>query len=228
MTITYPLPAVRNAWADSAVPTTDIVDPGTAYAAAGWLQSTTPPPRQYFNWALNWTAGAVRYFMQNGVVGWQTGELYQSGAVVVLNNFVYQSLINANTGNNPLSSPAAWGPLTGYATLANLAAYVTSAQLAINLAAYAAKDSPTFVGVPLAPTPATNDSSGKLATTAFVQNAISTIGIGGYLTIVAAQGFGAGRLPAGIYRNSLGSGVVTIQQGGAPAGGQPGDVFFIY
>ena len=38
--------------------------------------------------------------MQNGIVDWQTGEMYQMGAVVVFNNFVFQSLANSNTGNH--------------------------------------------------------------------------------------------------------------------------------
>lgn len=39
---------------------------------------------------------------------------------------------------------------------------------ATNTSGFAPIDSPTFTGVPQAPTPASNDSSGKIATTAFV------------------------------------------------------------
>lgn len=37
-----------------------------------------------------------------------------------------------------------------------------------------------------------------------------------------------GQLPADAYRNSLGSGNVTVQSGGSPSGGSPGDLFLIY
>lgn len=261
MTIVYTIPAVRDAWADTAIPTTDIVDPGNAFAAAGWLQSTTPPPRQYFNWALNWTANAVRYFMQNGIVDWQAGELYQIGSVVVFNGCAFQSIINNNTNQTPVivvvggvntpSSSASWTGLTGYPTLASLASFVTAAQLAAALVPYAALNSPTLVGIPLAPTAGAGTSNNQIATTAFVQAALAA-NLTSYLTIanaaatyltiataaatyatqaalaVAISGFGAGKLPAGIYRNSLGSGNVIIQQGGVASGGSPGDITLIY
>jgi hypothetical protein len=38
----------------------------------------------------------------------------------------------------------------------------------------------------------------------------------------------AGQLPATAYRGTLGSGNVTVQSGGAPAGGASGDIFLIY
>lgn len=194
MTIIYAIPAVRNAWGDTAVsynPVTkvgDIADPGNAVVSAGWLQSSTPPPRQYFNWALNWTGQAIRYLMQNGLVDWQSGELYQTGAIVVFNNLVFQSLANNNTGNSPpatLVGNASWGPLAGYATIAMLAPFVTTAVLLTTLAAYAALNSPTFVGAPLAPTPVTADSSTKIANTAFVHAAINAA-LGPFLTSASA------------------------------------------
>lgn len=41
---------------------------------------------------------------------------------------------------------------------------------ATNISGFAPIDSPSFTGTPTAPTPASNDNSGKLATTAYVQN----------------------------------------------------------
>src|SRR5271154_1481968 len=129
MIINYSVPQVRSAWGDTAIATTDIVDPGNAVESAGWQQSTTPPPRQYFNFVLNQLGTAIRYFMQNGIVDWQAAELSQTGSIVVANNFVFQSLINSNQGNAPPAAggtTAAWSPLVGYATLAALTAYVTT------------------------------------------------------------------------------------------------------
>ena len=37
-----------------------------------------------------------------------------------------------------------------------------------------------------------------------------------------------GQLPANAYRGTLGSGVVTVQAGGSPSGGNPGDLVLIY
>jgi len=37
-----------------------------------------------------------------------------------------------------------------------------------------------------------------------------------------------GQLPPQAYRGTLGSGNVTVQSGGAPSGGSPGDIFLIY
>lgn len=233
MTIIYSIPAVRDAWADTAVPTTDIVDPGNAFAAAGWLQSTTPPPRQYFNWALNWVSSAVRYFMQNGIVDWQAGELYQQDAVVVTNHFVYQSLINNNTGQNPVTTPAAWGPLAGYATIAGLASYVTAAQLAVDLSAYAALNSPTFVGAPLAPTATGGTSNNQLATTAFA-TAAAAAAQAAAVAIAEAFSANAGNLSAGSVPNArlpnIGSmpGVTIAADPGTTPTGSPGQMFFYY
>jgi hypothetical protein len=177
MTIIYTKPTVRNAWADTAVPTTDIVDPGNAFVTAGWLQSAIAPARQYFNWLLNWASAGIRYFMQRGIVDWDTAELYQSGAVVQQGGFVYQSLVNNNTGQNPATTPASWGPLEGYATLVNLNSYVLTTTLATDLALYAPKASPTLTGVPLTSTAATNSATGQISNGAYTVATATSIAI---------------------------------------------------
>jgi hypothetical protein len=233
MTIIYAIPAVRDAWADQAVPVTDIVDPGNAFVAAGWLQSTSPPPRAYFNWALNWASNAIRYFMQNGIVDWQVGELYQQDSVVVFNHFVFQSLANNNSGNNPSTATTFWGPLAGYATIASLTAYVTAAQLAVDLSAFAAKDSPTLTGLPLAPTAPANTSNNQLATTAF---AVAAAAAAQAAAIAQAALFSANasNLNSGFVANArlpnIGSmpGVVIAADPGTTPVGNPGQMFFYF
>ena len=72
-------PTVRNAWAETALPA-DITDPGNSYAQAGWLIGIKPP-RQYFNWVLNYTFEAVRYLCQSGAVDYDAGETYSIGDI---------------------------------------------------------------------------------------------------------------------------------------------------
>jgi hypothetical protein len=107
---TYAKPAVRDAWADEAA-SGDIADPGNSFVAAGWLSSSTPPARQFFNFALNYPAEGIRYFSQRGIVDWDTLETYQQGAVVQSGGVIYQSLVNANTAHNPTTSPLQWSGL---------------------------------------------------------------------------------------------------------------------
>lgn len=153
---TYPKPAVRNAWADTAVATLDIVDPGNSVVTQGWLQTSQPPPRQTFNWLLNWSAGAVRYFMQRGVSSWDVLETYSAGGTVYFNGWLYQSLVNNNTGNSPITAlglNASWTPLNGYAYVSsdpsvasnihNLINYVTNTSLTSTLAAFVTQASLT-------------------------------------------------------------------------------------
>jgi hypothetical protein len=116
MTLEYSKPAVRDAWADAPLsPTTDVIDPGNTYVAQGW-QAGVKPPRPYFNWLLNYSAAAVRYFCQQGIADWDPLETYQiNGISQGSNNRLYQSLINNNTNQNPTTSPSAWGPVQGAA-----------------------------------------------------------------------------------------------------------------
>jgi hypothetical protein len=151
-------PAVRDAWADGAVSSADIVDPGNTYVAAGWLESSTPPPRQYFNWLLNYLGNAVAYFMRRGVADYDAAETYQVGDVVLSDTgMLMQSLAANQSGHLPSTSTAYWASLKNYATTgqmtnaiatallpystsasvaAALASYVTSATLSATLAAY--------------------------------------------------------------------------------------------
>jgi hypothetical protein len=105
---TFPKPAVRDAWADIAG-ATDLVDPGNAFASAGWLNSSVPPARQFFNWVLNYDSNAVRYFSQRGIVDYDPLETYRIGAVVQNGNVIYRSLTNNNIGNSPVAGSANWG-----------------------------------------------------------------------------------------------------------------------
>jgi hypothetical protein len=108
----YVKPAVRHAWGETAGGT-NLVDPGDSYAEAGWPLSSTPPPRQYFNWAQNYVFAAVRYFCQAGVPDYDASENYRVNSIVRgPDGLVYQSKVANNIGNAPAASPAQWGPAT--------------------------------------------------------------------------------------------------------------------
>jgi len=61
----------------------------------------------------------------------------------------------------------------------------TATQTALDLKAPLA--SPTFTGTPLAPTPTAGDNTTKVATTAFVANAVSSASSGSYVNLTSAQ-----------------------------------------
>lgn len=152
MVMTYTKPAVRNAWADTAIPTTDIVDPGNAFVTEGWLQTSQPPQRQYFNWLLNWSAAAVRYFCQTGVSAWDATETYQQNGIAQHGGIVYQSVINNNTGNTPSTlAGTSWAALNGYVYspsggaggVNNIQNYVLTTTLTSTLTAYVTQTSLT-------------------------------------------------------------------------------------
>ena len=106
----YTKPAVRHAWAETAG-TADLVDPGDTYAEDGWLQSTTPPPRQYFNWVLQYSTIGVRYLCQNGIATWDANEQYPANAITFYNGIIYQANA-ANTGDEPATTPTIWGAVS--------------------------------------------------------------------------------------------------------------------
>ncbi len=76
---TYSKPAVRSSWGEAATGS-DLQDPGNTYASAGW-QLGVKPPRQYFNWVLNYVFAAVRYFCQTGIPTWDVNESYHNGSI---------------------------------------------------------------------------------------------------------------------------------------------------
>jgi len=104
-------PPVVPAWADTATPTTDIVQPSDPEISAGWPLSTTPPSRQRFNWVLNFCANAVRYFSRRGVPDWDSAETYSTNDIVQQGGALFRSLQDGNTNHLPsdLVNDAWWG-----------------------------------------------------------------------------------------------------------------------
>ena len=104
-------PSVRSTWAQNAQ-AADSADPGDSYAATGWV-SGTKPPRQYFNFILNWLWNGVRYFSRRGIPDYDVAETYQTGDVARgPDGVIRQSLQDNNIGNTPASSPTWWGSVS--------------------------------------------------------------------------------------------------------------------
>lgn len=87
--------------------TGDRTNPGNVYIAAGWPASTTPPARQYWNYAMNQMALGVRYYLQQGIPEWAAAEEYQTTAIVKRNGLTYVAL-TANTNSDPAVPSANW------------------------------------------------------------------------------------------------------------------------
>lgn len=68
----------------------------------------------------------------------------------------------------------------------------TTYDLKDNISGYATLASPAFTGTPTAPTATTGDSSTKIATTAFVQDAMSGAGAGTVMSVTAGSGLQVG------------------------------------
>lgn len=104
-------PLVLPPWADTGIPTTDVVQPSNGFISAGWLNSATPPSRQYFNWVLNYATNGVRYLTRRSIADWDTLDTYSQGDVVQVGNVLYQSSVNSNTANTPTSVSLVWQPI---------------------------------------------------------------------------------------------------------------------
>lgn len=94
-------PSVRSSWGQTAAPS-DTQDPGDTYTSKGW-QIGGKPPRQYFNWVLNYIFAGIRYLCQVGVATWDTNETYPLGALTVntQDGLLYRTLANNVQGQRP-------------------------------------------------------------------------------------------------------------------------------
>jgi hypothetical protein len=88
--------------------------PTDAYIAAGWPQSLTAPPRQYWNWAFNQCFDGIRYVLQRGIGGWSGTETYNTNAIVERGGLQYRALLASGPSSpqDPSSAPTYWELLT--------------------------------------------------------------------------------------------------------------------
>lgn len=112
----YTKPAVRSSWGQTALGS-DLQDPGNTFASAGW-QLGAKPPRQYFNWVLNYVFNAVRYFCQAGIPDWDANESYSQGAIVKSGQALWQLIATSSIGQVPQqggtwSTPLVPTPIAG-------------------------------------------------------------------------------------------------------------------
>jgi hypothetical protein len=76
------------------------IDPSGGDIAQGWPATSTPPPRQRFNWLDNLTHKITRYFRQQGLPEWNVGETYPPGALVKYGGYVRKQIGLGNVSGN--------------------------------------------------------------------------------------------------------------------------------
>lgn len=105
----YAKPADSPVWGETNTTAADMIRPTDDEIKTGWPLSNLPPPRQRFNWLINWLFQAVRYLFQMGISEWSATESYRAGSRVIGDDGkTYKSLQAANTNHTPSTSPAWW------------------------------------------------------------------------------------------------------------------------
>ena len=150
--MSLPKPPVLPAWAEAQVNNTaNVVEPPVSELQAGWPLSGTPPPRQYFNWLLNFCSNGIRYLCERGLPDWDPAETYSIGDVVRGDDgLIRASRGTTNINNRPSTTDTNsslplpwWGPVqaltppaidgsTSVATTAFVAGKITSSHLVWN------------------------------------------------------------------------------------------------
>jgi hypothetical protein len=103
----YSKPSVRSTWGQTASGS-DLQDPGDTYASAGW-QLGQKPPRQYFNWVLNYVSQGIRYLCQQGISNWDPNETYSPTSYVNSpGNLLYRGVANSTNQNPDSTFGVAW------------------------------------------------------------------------------------------------------------------------
>lgn len=151
----------------------------------GWnVVGSTPPARTQFD-ALQRMTDEKLKALKDSLDYFEQFNQYLKSCV----EYLEQNKVGANspafTGDPKAPTPAQNDNDTSIATTAFVRTWVNALQLQINsavsgidLSAYARLASPSFSGSPTAPTPATDDNSQKIATTAFVRALINSMGGG--------------------------------------------------
>lgn len=117
MATSYSKPTVRASWGQTAGGA-DLQDPGNTYASTGWVLGQKPP-RQYFNWVLNYLFNGIRYLCQTGIPTYDPTETYVQGAVVNFGNQMWELIAPGPiTGVTPVqggiwSTPQVPNPVNG-------------------------------------------------------------------------------------------------------------------
>lgn len=94
----------------------NITAPGTAQQAGGWQKVTVngdikveKPPYQWMNYLMQLYYLWIAEFNKQGIVEWDATTEYDTGDLAKgSDGYLYQSRIDDNTANDPVSSSAAW------------------------------------------------------------------------------------------------------------------------
>jgi microcystin-dependent protein len=154
----YAKPPILPTWAQAG----DKIQPTDAELLVGWPATSTPPSRQRFNFALNYSWQGIRYFMQRSIADWAAAEDYPAGAHVRAPNGKTYRAIADTTNQEPSANAGVW-ERWGF-TLTEL--YTEQNQLA-------PRADPIFTGNPRGITRPVGDNTTSLASTAFVTRAVN-------------------------------------------------------
>jgi hypothetical protein len=196
--------------------------PTDAYIAAGWPQSTTAPPRQYWNWAFNQCFDGIRYVLQRGIGAWSGTETYNTNAIVERAGLQYRALLASGPGSpqDPTTATTYWELLTLSAAQITAAGFdaITARNAAIT-AQQGVQDARTTSAINAALTPYVTNSAMLAAVYAAVgaanpallpPSSLGVFGTGRYQVILTTQ---AVTIPAGV------SSIRVREVGGGGGGG---------
>jgi hypothetical protein len=176
------------------------------------------------------TSGGTGVVVAQG--GWATASSIQGDGTNIYSqagNFVSNASLAATLASYVTSASLAT-TLSGYVTTASLASqlasYVTSAALATDLAPYllSSTAASTYVSNGALTTTLASYLLSSTAASTYVSNSLLATTLSAYITSTALNT----KLVPYYHTASGGSALVTIQAGGSPAGGNPGDIFLIY
>jgi hypothetical protein len=85
------------------------IDPSGGDVAHGWPATSTPPPRQRFNWIENIVHRVTRYLRQRGVAEWHASETYPPSARTQHSTYMWQNVSGGNlTTTEPGTDSTKW------------------------------------------------------------------------------------------------------------------------
>lgn len=161
-------------WAQSGTKT----NPGSSLYTNGWVQQVIRD--DFWNFIIGRDELALANVVQQGIVDWNPSVTYWIGSGVNFSTSInptvnpkwYKCLTDEHiSATTPAADTTNWIPLDEFSSAVQTFADSKLANVVIDGTSLAAPiTSPTFLGVPAAPTPPIDDDSTRIATTEYYQN----------------------------------------------------------